>query len=100
MRSIAPLPSAVSSVFARGPHPTTSASARSCAARPIDPPIKPTPRTAIRTPARLLPARGSDRLRELFAREHRYRLHLAQVVGEFARPQLLRAVADRVLGIR
>src|SRR5215211_3060279 len=87
---IAPRSSAFRSRPASRPNPTTSASSRcSRAARPMEPPISPTPRTAIRT--------CSDR-GELLAGQLRRRLELAQVGGEVVRVERLRAVADGLLG--
>src|SRR5215216_2647835 len=90
VRSIAPAWRASHSRSGSRPNPTTSASPTcSRAARPIEPPIRPTPRTAMRT-------RSSNR-RELLAGQLRRRLELAQVGGEVVRVERLRAVADRLL---
>ena len=78
----------------RGSKPTTSApSTRSRAARPIEPPISPTPRTAMRI--------GVSTVGQAACRPARAaRLELAQVGRELVGEQRLRAVADRLLGAR
>src|ERR687892_280595 len=89
-RPMAPRSSATRSRSGSRPYPTTSTSSTySRAARPIEPPISPTPRTAMRT--------RSDR-GQLLARELRGGLELPQVIGELLRAERLRAVADRLLG--
>src|SRR5215217_7256184 len=92
-RSMAPRSSAVRSRSASRPKPTTSASLTcSRAARPIEPPISPTPSTAMRTP--------SPDGRELLSGQLGRRLELAQVGGEVVRVERLRTVADGLLGAR
>src|SRR5918996_2857545 len=93
-RSIAPRSRATRSRSGSRPYPTTSASStHSCAARPIEPPTSPTPRTAILIRAALTSDRG-----QLLARQLRGGLELAQVLGELLRAQRLRTVAHRLLG--
>src|SRR5215210_7157192 len=92
-RSMAPRSTAVCSRSGSRPNPTTSAALTySRAARPIEPPISPTPRTAMRTP--------SPDGRELLSGQLGRRLELAQVGREVVRVERLRAVADGLLGAR
>src|SRR5918994_822669 len=104
-RSIAPRSAATRSRSGSRPKPTISAPwTCSPAARPIEPPISPTPRTAIRTPSpaiRQAPGRarcaGASYSRKLLARQLGRRLELAQVRREVVRVERLRAVADGLL---
>ena len=82
---------------AAGSYPRTVAPSRPRAARPTDPPMSPTPTTATftRPPARSGGGPGGAGGRPL-AGDRRGLLDLVRVGGELARPQLLRAVADRV----
>src|SRR5215207_9399211 len=99
---MAPRSSAPWSRSASRPKPTTSApSTCSRAARPIEPPIRPTPRTAMRTGSSPAPcgAAASHR-RKLLPGQLGGRLELAQVSGEVIRVQRLRAVADGLLRAR
>src|SRR5215207_679517 len=107
-RSMAPRSTAVRSRSGSRPKPTTSASSTcSRAARPIEPPISPTPSTAMRMGSAVRQARGSAACaalssdgRELLSGQLGRRLELAEVGREVVRVERLRAVADSLLGAR
>src|ERR671910_2465830 len=106
--SMAPRSIAVRSRSASRPKPTTSASSTfPRPPTPIDPPINPTPRTAMRTGAAVGQARGSAACaalssdgRELLSGQLGRRLQLAEVGREVVRVERLRTVADCLLGAR
>src|SRR5436190_1832771 len=111
--SIAPSASAFSPTLSSGSYPLTWARARPLAARPIEPPISPTPRIATfkggarrrggqQGPA-AHPGNASDGLSshdaERLAREPRRALDRREVLGEAGRVQRLRSVADGLGGV-
>src|SRR5215218_7229285 len=102
-RSSAPTASAVASTPSAGSQPATSAPSRARAARPIEPPIRPTPTIAIFTPAMIADRRrrsSRGRVREHLPGDRRRALDLLRVRREAVRPQLLRAVADGLVRLR
>src|SRR5664279_5182543 len=95
--SMAPSSRALASTRSSGSYPHTCASARVRAARPIEPPISPTPRTAtLKWPA---PAPGASDAAQRLARQRGGLLHGAGVVGEVLGPQRLGSVADGLVGV-
>src|SRR5215210_5072538 len=92
IESMAPASTAPSRLSRRASKPATSASRRRRAASPIEPPIRPTPRTATLIGSR------SDRA-QFLAGHLGDVAELVRILGEALRGDRLGTVADRLLGL-